>query len=447
MNEPENAREGSLRDFLKVFRIALNYISLYSKDHKSFLASIGGVKSQLDRILAETSPLTVIFSSDALSIDGIVFTKKQLYFDLAKQFHFRKVKSLQITSGIALQELSSLMEIVCLPVKDVLGRGGVQHLLSEAGVVNIRVEELDYSSFLRDDGGAEADIGAYLLNQSMQGEDPVKIREFSLHFESAIARISIKNIVEDKHLGDNLRNFLSYIHTSDEPSFRRCVQSLFRVVLKDKAPATKEQMSAFAGFVSGISADTIAAVIAEEASQNDEFNNENLSLFLQELDAYNRGAVNSVLAQTLTADDSPLRMSPKASRKLKDLFTVSDAPLVSGIYERVMETLSRNIQAEAPVTFDRDRALHNYRFILLFVLGSEEDPQRVESVAQRICAEWPNIISEPLPEYFHALAAALSGHRGQTASISSLGQLDLSYRRFMEESAFQGEVPEWMDDL
>ncbi|MFA6384958.1 MAG: hypothetical protein WCY10_06300, partial [Candidatus Omnitrophota bacterium] len=372
--------------------------------------------------------------------------KKQLYFDLAKQFHFRKVKSLRICSGVTLPELSSILELACLPVKEVITRGGVQFLLSEAGVANVQVEELDYSSLLREEGGVEADMGAYLLNQSMRAEDPEKIKEFALHFESAIAHVSVKDIAEDKQLGDNLRNFLAYLHTSDEAAFHRCVQSLFRVVLKDKAPATREQMSAFAGFVKDLSADTIAGIIVDEAAHNDEFNNKNLLMFLQELGASDHNAVSSSLAGTITSEKAKISLSSKSSRKLKDLFKVSDS-FVSGIYERVMETLSRNSPAESPFMCDRERVQLNYHFILLFMLGTEQEPQRLDSIAQKICSGWQDVIREPLPDYFHALAAALASSRGQIASVSSLAQLDLLFRCFVEEAAFQEEVPGWIDQL
>ncbi|MFA6383935.1 MAG: hypothetical protein WCY10_01035, partial [Candidatus Omnitrophota bacterium] len=133
MTEPEDPREVLVQEFLKTFRIALNFISLYSKNHKSFIASIGDVKTQVDRLLAGSSPLTIVFSANALSIGGVHYTKKQLYFDLAKQFHFRKVKSLRLFSGVTLPELSFILELACLPVKEVIARGGMQFLLSEAG--------------------------------------------------------------------------------------------------------------------------------------------------------------------------------------------------------------------------------------------------------------------------------------------------------------------------
>jgi len=83
-------RELALEDFLKSFRIALNFICLYNKNHKSFILAVVELKSRLDAVLAFSSPMTIMFSANALSIDGIIFEKKQLYLDLAKQLHFRK---------------------------------------------------------------------------------------------------------------------------------------------------------------------------------------------------------------------------------------------------------------------------------------------------------------------------------------------------------------------
>jgi hypothetical protein len=447
MSDPENARETTLQDFLKGFRIALNFISLYSKEHKSFIAAVGDLKGQLDLILAASSPLTICFTPDSLSVDGTVYAKKQLYLDLGRQFHFRKVKSLQLNRGITLQELSAVLETICLPVKEVMERGGVTRMLAAAGAANVVVEELDYSSLLGQRGGVEADVGAYLLNQSMVTQDPAKIEEFALHFESAIAHISIKSIAEDKQLSDNLHNFLAYIHKTDDEGFNRCVESLFRIVLKDRAPATREQMAAFVGFVQDLSSETVADIIVDEALANDDFNSENLTLFMRESGAHGADAVNESLARTISEGESAPRLSAKASKKLKALFTVSEAPLVQGIYQRVMETLSRNIPAEAPVVFDRGQTLHNYRSILVFVLGDEQNSQRLEDVAQKICLDWQAIIKEQEPDYFKALSAALSLQRGQVGTVTALKQLDHLFRRYVEDSIWEHPVPEWMSGL
>jgi hypothetical protein len=447
MTEPSNPREAALQDFLKRLRIALNFITLYSKDHKSFIAAIADLRIQTDFLLSSASSIAIAVSVDSLSIDGVPFEKKQLYLDLARHFHFRKIKSLQINQGVTLEELSFFLETICLPVKEIFKRGGVQLLLSAAGVMSIQVEELDYSSLLRDEGGVDADVGAFLLNQSVQSQDPARIKAFSTHFEKAIAHINIENIVEDAQLGANLHNFLAYLRTSDEAAFQHCVQSLFRVVLKDTAAATAEQMLAFASFVQGLSADTIAALIVAEASSNDDFNNSNLAFFLQALDAHSHDAIRASLAQSITEGGASSRMSPKASRKLKDLFTVSDAPLVAGIYERVMATLSSNIPAEAAVTFDREQALRNYRSILISMLKLESDPGDIDDIAHRICAEWKEIAGEPRGDHFQVLSAALSAYRGHEPVPPSLMQLDKMYRRFVEDAAWQDEVPGWQEAL
>lgn len=447
--EPANTagREQALQDFLKSFRIALNFISLYHKNHKSFIASLTDLKSQLDKLLALSSPLTIMFSADALSIEGIIFAKKQVYFDLAKQFHFRKVKSLQFLSGVSIRELSAVMELASLPVKDLLAKGGMQYLLAEAHVVNARVEELDYSLLLGTEGGLEADMGAYLLNQSMQNRDPDKIREFALHFDSVIANMSLKNIVEDPQLSVNIRNFLAYLRTSDEAAFRQCVQSLFRMVLKDKAPATKEQMASFVECVASLSPDAIAEIIVDEASRNEEFNNDNLFLFLQARRDDGPEGVPSSLARSIASRAPSRRLSSKASKKLKDLFTLSDSKVVSGVYNKVMEALSAVAPSEASLRFDRDSAQRNYRSILLFCFGFEQDEERLDVIAQKISAEWQNFLKEPVFEHFKALAAALSGHRASMSRIHSLSELDMSFRRYVEDAAFQTTPPPWLDDL
>jgi len=155
----------------------------------------------------------------------------------------------------------------------------MQRLLLEEHVVNVRVEELDYSLLLdREDGFELEDVGAYLLNQNIQNQETAKLKEFALHFDSVIANLSLKKLVEDSQLKENLYNFLAYLQSNDWPAFERCARSLFRVVLKDKVSATKEQMASFLDFIKNLSREAISETIVEEIYRNDDFNEGNLSI-------------------------------------------------------------------------------------------------------------------------------------------------------------------------
>ncbi len=158
MDELSDPKKEAVQEFLKTFRIALNFITLYNKHHKSFLASVSDMKLKLDALLAVYSPLVLSFSPDTVSADGEVFEKKQLYQDISKQFHFRKIKAVQFSAGVSTEDLVKLMEAAALPVKDILKSGGMQFMLDKAGVSGIQIEELDYSSFLRSEGEISVDV-------------------------------------------------------------------------------------------------------------------------------------------------------------------------------------------------------------------------------------------------------------------------------------------------
>jgi hypothetical protein len=138
-------------------------------------------------------------------------------------------------------------------------------------------------------------------------------------------------------------------------------------------------------------------------------------------------------------------MSPRAAQKLKDLFTVSATPLVSGIYQRVMDTLSIVTVSENRFAFDRDHFMLNYRYILIFILGVEQDQEHLSQVAAKICSEWESIVKDQRADYFQLLSAALSSNKEQFSAVSSLAELDTLYRKFVEGYIWQDSVPVWLE--
>jgi hypothetical protein len=138
--------------FLQAFRVALNFMSMYSKSHKSFLTSVDDLKHKTDILLQFVSPIDIDFAPEMLSVGGEVFEKKMLYLELAKWLHMRKIKKIHIEEGVTSAELAALLESVSFSMKELLKKGGIVHLLNSAGVVHCSAEELDYSMFLREDG-------------------------------------------------------------------------------------------------------------------------------------------------------------------------------------------------------------------------------------------------------------------------------------------------------
>jgi hypothetical protein len=445
MNEPQDAKETSVQDFLKTFRIALNFISLYSKDHKSFVSALNDLYAKVGAFLSSSPQVNIIFSPESISVDGITYANKELYRDLARKFHFRKVKSLQISQGVTLRELSLVLETIVLPLKDILKRGGMQQILIKGEAANIVVEELDYSLLLGNTGEDSPDVWAYMLHETMQAQEPSRIKEFAENFESAVGKFSVKDMAADKNLLDNIGKFLSYLNTSDKEAFGRCAQALLRMILKDKNVSAEGDLGPLSDFVNKLSIEDISNIVVDEASRNEEFNNGNLSLFLKALDPARHHDFHSALANTIVSRQKGSHMSPKAAQKLKDLFTVSSSPLVSGIYQRVMDSLSAITVSENRFAFDQDHFMLNYRYILLFVLGIEQDQERLAQVAAKICAEWDSIVKDQRADYFQHLSAAISLHKDRFGAVSSLAELGALYRKFVEGYIWQDSVPVWLE--
>ncbi|MCU0650700.1 MAG: hypothetical protein MUC52_00500 [Candidatus Omnitrophica bacterium] len=442
--ESSSARETVLLDFLKSLRIALNFISLYSKEHKAFVQAAAELHAGMPLLFSDSPQLRIIFSPEALAIDGNTYQKKQLYLDLARQFHFRKIRSLQINQGVTLQELCLLLEAIVLPLKEIRRRGGIQGILKSGQVSSIVIEELDYSQLLGDEGEVSEDLWSGILRDTIKSEDPSKIKEFTKDFESNIKKVSLKKITADSDLRGSIRDFFLYLKSSDKDACTRCALSLFGLILKDKNPATADALSFLADLLKDLSDEDIVHAVIDEAAHNEEFNHENLENFLKALGSERKNAVNSSLANNIVDSHGAGALSPVARRKLKNLFNVSESRLVSGIYQKVMETLSRDDLHDSRFSFERERYLRNYRYILLFLLGSSDDPELLKDVASRIADAWEAIVQDSRPDYFESLRAIMSKLKDNNSSSAPLEELNKNFCRFVEGHIWQDEIPDWI---
>jgi hypothetical protein len=117
-------------------------IQQYSASHAA-CADLGvRAHRTFEAALAEVAPLVVTVSKDAMVIGDAPAVHPVLRGRLAPYLHERGVSVVRIGAGVTVAELTSLLDLLTLPVQTTFDRGGVAQLVKERGVVRIEVEDL-----------------------------------------------------------------------------------------------------------------------------------------------------------------------------------------------------------------------------------------------------------------------------------------------------------------
>ena len=209
-------KEEVLKEFFKSFKVSLKNASLYSNKHPLFLKSLGEVKEKVDILLGFSSPLRINFTPHSLLIDGEFFEGDKVSEELAEIFHSRKVKSLEIKKGVAIEELVAFLTSAQLPPRDILRKGGLNQSLDKDNLPHLSVEELDYSPLLKDEGEQVDDVWVHLFQEAIEAEDYQRINEFVENFENIIGKFDLKDLLEDKEFQESIAKFLTRLQDKDK---------------------------------------------------------------------------------------------------------------------------------------------------------------------------------------------------------------------------------------
>ena len=180
-------------------------VQQYSASHPACAQLGEKMHRSLGRSLALQSPLSVDVLKDGMAIEDSTITQLAVRSRLAPLLHERGVLVLRFFAGVSVPELTTLVEILTLPVQTTFDRGGIRSLFNERGIVRIQVEEIahDISS---DERAAQrtrarlrsrfADVLRQLVAQrSLQGLSSEELVELLDHAEMAVT------ILEEDQLG------------------------------------------------------------------------------------------------------------------------------------------------------------------------------------------------------------------------------------------------------
>ena len=441
-SQPDN-KEISLEEFLKSLRIAFNYILLYSNEHNSFVSSVGELRQDLNTLFAFLEPVTIGFTPDALVIDGKTYNKLALHKELAKMFHARKIKSIQLRKGITIAELLLLLERLSLPTKEILERGGVSRLINPDVAKHVTVEDLDYSQLLKSEGEDIAEVWSFMFNESGGKENHDKIKEFADNFDAIIGKFKARDLIENNELNINLGKFLAYIRTKDEEKFRKCSRTILQMILKSKGLLGPENLNKVSGFFVALNEKDIADTLWETMSSEEGVDPQAFAFF-SSLFGKEKGDKVALSFSDNVQGGRAVGLNSKVSKKVKELFVFGENSLVPEVYRHAIASLVEgSVSARKDFSFDRPLIEENYRFILLNLLADEDDEHKMGLILEKLFSQWDKITSERSPEYLKSLAEVLKRKKSADGQVSpGIAQLEKRFTDFLEDLAWEERIPQ-----
>jgi len=425
-------KEEALDDFLRGLRIALNNASVYSKDHPYYLKSVENLKQNLDNILVYLNPIKINIAPAFLLIDGKFLEKATVYLELASFFHLRKIKSIEFREGINAEELTEFLSSASRPRKEILREGG----LKVRNNSHIQVEELDYSELLRGAGGDDRDVWAYLFKHAIKKQDHKEINEFADKFESIIKNFRLKDFAEDEGLREDLYNFLLYLKTHNRDKFKKCVQEMFKSLLRYKDLLEDQKFEKIRSLFKDLDLDNFSGIFWDQLSSDENFDILSFQLFSRLAGEERQKEIASSLFEKAPNKES-LRKSPELIKRMQGLLSSADSQAVSASYRSMLTALLKDISFEKALSFDRKILNSNYRYLILNLLVQEKSKKRLNLILEKLSAELPLISEERDFDYLRKIIDVLGKRKDFFSFISASQDFNMELSKIIESLAWE----------
>jgi hypothetical protein len=392
-------KEEALAEFLKGLRIAISSASAYPREHPYFLKSAEEFKSRIEAFLAFMNPIKVNFGPEFLVIDGKRLEKAALYVDLANAFHLRKIKSLEFSPGITVEEVADFLDAVARPVKDIIKEGGVSALLGRQAQAHIIAEELDYSGLLRKEGVESQDVWLDIFSGAISREDEEKIEEFSRNFGRIINNFKPESILKDKNIRDNLGKFLVYLKEKDNERYLICAAELLGVIYRSKETPDKSELAQVESFFDGLDKVSVARL----------------------------------------AESNPL-----AAERIREVLTVSEDSLILPFYRHALSSIAKeSASKDSSLSFNRAQTDFNFRYIVLNLAREESDPDKLKVIFSYLAKLCEKALTESDFDYLKHVIELIKERSGAPAEISAeFSVIENVVSGFCEAALFEEGIPE-----
>jgi hypothetical protein len=438
------SKEESLKDFLNTLKISFKNASMYGIEHPAFSESIDKLKERSDKLFKSIIPITIGFTSHSLFIEGMYREKLQLYQEIARIFHFRKLKKIEINEGVTVSELVHFISKLSTSPKEVIKNGGPSKLLNTEELPHIAFEELDYSELLKGTGEEIKDIWVILLQEALETQNEEKIQELAESFEKVIKAFETEDIAENKELIGTLSDFFAHLEKIDSKKYRECAKDFVQTMMRSRKSLSENAVQNLQKIASQFREKDMAATCWEEILTDDSFDSINFNIFTKLVEKEKHEGVAHFIANIFRKNES-LQSNPKVLDKMEQLFSESSSPMISEIYRNTLATLLKEITFQEELTLQDDILSTNYRFMLINLVEKEEDKNELVMLLQKFLGEWEKITEKKDYECLKAIYDTISGKKDILSSESVYKELDNQIIGFIEKEMLQGELSFYFD--
>jgi len=424
-----------VEDFFRSLKVALTNAFSYPKNHPYFIKSVENFKLKLELLLAIFNPFKIGVTSSGLVVDGKNLNRSGFYDELARLLHQRKIKSIEIRGGLSLQELVQFLCIISLPQKDIFKEGGLSLILEKERLAHFTIDELDYSAFLHGEGQECADIWGYMLKYAAHSNDAVKLEQLADDFSSFIGRISEKELLDAEGISSEVNEFLSCLRGKNKEKFDKCAQDVFLWLLRNKKTLSQEKLARLKPVFNGLSQEDFSALLEEGFMQEDNFDTLSLQLFSKISEQANTANVTEKFFNKIN-ETQDLKDNPLVVKKIRNLLSSSQDDPLSAVYRNTLESLIKGISFSGKLVFDHKLLKENYRYIVLGILATDQNPETLQTAAVILEQELPGIFEENNLALLKDIWGVLAKRRQE--GIKPCTDLEKDYSTFIENIALDG---------
>lgn len=406
----------ALEDFFRSFRITLTNAFSYSKDHPYFIKSVESFKSKLDEAFIIVNPLKIGVTNLGLMVDGENLSKAGLYEELSRLLHQRKIKSIEISSGVSIQELVQFLSVISLSQKEILQSGGVNAILAKNKPSHITVDELDYSVFLQGEGRECADIWGYMFKEAVRSDDALKLAKAADDFCPFIKRSNEKDIIEGEEIPASINEFLTCLRDKNKEKFDKCSKEVFLWLLRNKRSLDENKLGKLKPVFNSLNHEDFSALLWEGLTHEDDFDILSLELFSKISEQKNPPKIAEGFFNKISQSQY-LKDNPNVVRKIQDLLSSTRGDQISAVYHNTLESLVKGVSPSGSLSFDQKKLRENYRYILLSMLSIDKDEDNLKLAAEILEKEFAGVFEDNAVSFLKDLYGLLLKRKKEGISV------------------------------
>lgn len=434
----------ALKSLFASLKVALKNASFYQTEHPAFTSSVEDLKGKIDALLNIVSPIKIGFTPNSIFFDNQNWEEEKTFKEIAKTFHFRKVKNLEIEKGLTRQELIAFISRIILPPTDIYKEGGLQRMLKEGNIRHLSVEELDYSQLLMGEGEEVKDVWTYLLDDAIEKQDDQRMDQVAESFEKIATQLDPEDFAENEELHVNVGKLMRYMKRTQDERFHSCAKVLVKSFVKNKKVPQESKMDKLRIVFADIGEEDFASALWEEIATDASFDALSFSLFSKLTEKDKQERIAEKLKEEVIKDDDAIS-SAELREKVKELLSGTSSPYVSEIYRETLNSLLRDISIQREMQLDRNLLMKNYRYALLNLFVAETDHETKKILLTRILEEWDDIKETGDFEYLKNLASLLRKENGGFSSETIAIKTNKLIADFIENAVLRGQTSPYFD--